>query len=417
MPPKVQNLVAVRSQGGVLPKHEALRQFKAAKTAAHGLLAMGTGVTEVAGTTGIQEQTVKLWLSKLIKEDYNITAVLAPHEIKRERPVSCDERVHARLKAELQPASKKDPGCLMRAAHASIVINPIPGIGCPARDTLHRALKQMGWGKLWRWGRIVLTDEMKRQRLAWCRRYRGTDWTKWVISDEKMWEKGKVLRRLLGKFYYGPLDGEVRGKDQPKQGQGFMKWAAIGFPLGPSMRTPLCTQEALPENHVSDKDGKEKKGGGINNQDYTDVLQLELIPLIQKHAKDARNRRYTVWFQQDGASIHGGEDVYTGNDKLKSGKDKGKPNCLGKVKEVLAPWQIRVPLWAPHSPDLSPIEMLWDHVQRQVAYDPHAGPAKFKFDVEVAWNAIPASLIEKLIMSMDKRIEACIAANGDVFAY
>ena len=238
MQPKAQSLVALPDgppkvhAGGVPTKEEAARRFLAAKHVAVGLLAGGIGKEEAATAAGVGLKTVGLWLEKLIEADYNLGDFFGKPTRKRDRPVSADERVHARLKAELQPASKKDPGCLMRAAHASIVINPIPGIGCPARDTLHRALKEMGWGKLWRWGRIVLTDEMKRQRLAWCRRYRGTDWTKWVISDEKMWEKGKVLRRLLGKFY--------------------------------------C---------------------GINNKDYTDVLQLELIPLIQKHAKDVRSTR------------------------------------------------------------------------------------------------------------------------------
>ncbi|UYV64113.1 hypothetical protein LAZ67_2006599 [Cordylochernes scorpioides] len=69
--------------------------------------------------------------------------------------------------------------------------------------------------------------------------------------------------------------------------------------------------------------------------------------------------------------------------------------------------------WPPYSPDLSPIEHVWDIIGRRL----HALPQPRSEDelwqmVEREWRAIPQDAIRTLIDSLPRRVAACIAVRA-----
>jgi transposase len=75
---------------------------------------------------------------------------------------------------------------------------------------------------------------------------------------------------------------------------------------------------------------------------------------------------------------------------------------------------IRVLPWSALSPDLSPIEHLWDGVGRCVRY--RQNPPETQQELHDAlvheWKNIPQAFIQRLIGSMRRRCEAAVAASG-----
>src|SRR5882757_10957796 len=75
---------------------------------------------------------------------------------------------------------------------------------------------------------------------------------------------------------------------------------------------------------------------------------------------------------------------------------------------------INVLKWPAQSPDLNPIEHLWQHLKRQLnAYEvPPAGIHELWDRVQMEWEKIPKEVCRNMIESMPRRIEAVIKAKG-----
>src|SRR3979490_3407271 len=70
--------------------------------------------------------------------------------------------------------------------------------------------------------------------------------------------------------------------------------------------------------------------------------------------------------------------------------------------------------WEPQSPDLNPIEHLWNHIKLQLCkYEALAtGVWQIWERVAEVWNAIEPEVCQKLIESMPRMVEAVIKAKG-----
>jgi transposase len=84
------------------------------------------------------------------------------------------------------------------------------------------------------------------------------------------------------------------------------------------------------------------------------------------------------------------------------------------TRQELQDRNITVINWPAYSPDLNPIETLWNEMKDTLQKD---YPAKMTYDqlqaaVKEVWDAIPEDRIRELIRSMRQRCEAGIAANG-----
>lgn len=68
--------------------------------------------------------------------------------------------------------------------------------------------------------------------------------------------------------------------------------------------------------------------------------------------------------------------------------------------------------WPSQSPDLNPIEHIWDHIDREIRK--HRVPNKnvLKERILEAWNNIPPEVTKNLVNSMQKRCQAVILSKG-----
>lgn len=133
--------------------------------------------------------------------------------------------------------------------------------------------------------------------------------------------------------------------------------------------------------------------GGLNADLYCQILEDELIQSMDYYGMNKEK----VIFQQD-------------ND----------PKHTSKIaKECLRKLNINVLEWPPQSPDLNPIEHLWDVLKRRLnAYETQPkGMHELWERIEKQWSEIGKEECLTLIESMPRRIEAVLKAKGGYTKY
>ncbi|GFV49457.1 transposable element Tcb2 transposase [Trichonephila clavipes] len=75
--------------------------------------------------------------------------------------------------------------------------------------------------------------------------------------------------------------------------------------------------------------------------------------------------------------------------------------------------------WPARSPDLTPIEQVWDFLGRRLATRtlPPVTIRELRLALQDEWAAMPQQLIDTLFLSMGRRCESCIAVRGDHIPY
>ncbi|GFU51643.1 transposable element Tcb2 transposase [Trichonephila clavipes] len=75
--------------------------------------------------------------------------------------------------------------------------------------------------------------------------------------------------------------------------------------------------------------------------------------------------------------------------------------------------------WPARSPDLNPIEHVWDFLGRRLAARtlPPVTIRELRLALQDEWAAMPPQLIDTLILSMGRRCETCLAVRGDHIPY
>ena len=81
--------------------------------------------------------------------------------------------------------------------------------------------------------------------------------------------------------------------------------------------------------------------------------------------------------------------------------------------------QIELLPWPARSPDLSPIEHVWDIIGRRLraASQSVQNIAQLRGQIGQAWSDIPQDEIRNLFDSMPRRVSACISENGGHTTY
>ena len=131
--------------------------------------------------------------------------------------------------------------------------------------------------------------------------------------------------------------------------------------------------------------------GRIAAIDYIHVLETHLIPFLTSLGEEA------FIFQEDNAPIHTTK-------KTIQWKHDNSITCLP---------------WPSQSPDLNPIEHLWDELEYRVhrrSILPKNENELYNFLLE-EWQKIPTSTLEKLVDSMPSRVQAVCNANGYPTSY
>jgi hypothetical protein len=94
--------------------------------------------------------------------------------------------------------------------------------------------------------------------------------------------------------------------------------------------------------------------------------------------------------------------------------DNAKPHTARITREYLVEAGLRVLEWPACSPDLNPIEHLWDELKRRVRAGVPVGTSipELMVAVEEEWHNIPQERIVNLIRSMPNRMQAVVKARG-----
>ncbi|GFS99184.1 transposable element Tc3 transposase [Trichonephila clavipes] len=91
-----------------------------------------------------------------------------------------------------------------------------------------------------------------------------------------------------------------------------------------------------------------------------------------------------------------------------------RPHRANIVDECLQSEDITRKDWLAYSPDMNPIEHVWDMLGRRIAarQPPPTCLPKLRRALLDEWCIIPQDQIDYLILSMSRRCKACIASSG-----
>lgn len=215
----------------------------------------------------------------------------------------------------------------------------------------------------------LLSDANCAKRLRFAREHKNwtvNQWRKVLFSDESTYElfcgeKRVYVRRRVGERY-------KKECCVPTVKHGFgslMVWGCIsGFGIG---RLHRCV-------------------GTVNQDQYIRILQEVMLP----SSADLFGRRNQFIFMHDNAPCH-----------------KAK-----KVTGFLRQKQIQVFDWPPQSPDMNPIENVWEILFQKVKGTKPKNLDELWEGLQTQWNNIPQEKIDRLIESMPERMNKVIKAHG-----
>jgi hypothetical protein len=112
-------------------------------------------------------------------------------------------------------------------------------------------------------------------------------------------------------------------------------------------------------------------------------------------------------------SIHDGRYIRRVNNALFQ-QDNARPHIANVSIDFLDDSQVDLLPWLPRSPDLSPIEHVWDLMGRRLTnlHNPPLTLAALRHEIQVGWNSVPQDEINHLIRSMPRRVRECIGSRS-----
>jgi hypothetical protein len=238
-------------------------------------------------------------------------------------------------------------------------------------QTVCNSLKVAGMKAVVKKKKPFLSKQHRKARLDFAlthQHWTMEDWKKVVWSDEtKINRLGSDGRKWVWKKAGEGLSDRLVQGTQKFGGGSVMVWGCMLWD-GPGYACRI--------------DGK------MDGDLYTKILEEDLQESLNYYDKDPGD----VIFQQDNDPKH---------------------TCK-KAKGWFQDHDYNVLLWPAQSPDLNPIEHLWDHVKRKLAeheVEPK-GVLELWERVEEEWNKIEAGVCQNLIESMPRRVAAVLKAKG-----
>lgn len=255
-----------------------------------------------------------------------------------------------------------------RRTTRSVADSWFAAVGRPIRlRTVYHRLRTMGLRSYRPHLVLPLTENHRRQRRDWCveRQQWNDEWNHIAFSDESRFCLGghdgrQRIRRMRGERRR--LDLAI--ERHVHRTLGVMVWGAIAF--GSRSRLLFIRGNMTAERYVND------------------VLQPIVVPYVRSIEDGI--------FQQDNA----------------------RPHIARVSRQFLELENIRVLPWPPRSPDLSPIEKVWDWMGRHIRDLPRPPTTldELRVAVQEAWDAVPQEFINNQIASMPRRVQECIEQHG-----
>ena len=236
-------------------------------------------------------------------------------------------------------------------------------------NTLKRRCEEAGYKLAAVKKQIMLTSGHRKARLVWCRE--RVQWTKrkWahvIWSDESAFQLHE--RKGLVRVRRRDCEKALRSCTVPREvggGGTVMVWACF---KGPTSGILLTIR------------------GKIDSARYREILQNGLLPSLDLF--DDIN----FIFQQDNAPVH----------------------TSRRTREWMQAEDIDLLPWPSKSPDLNPIETVWDLLDRKLRKLQLASLKDLERALHTAWLEIPPETFAALSSSMPARILKCISARGHI---
>lgn len=243
-------------------------------------------------------------------------------------------------------------------------------------ETVRRSLKEAGMKSGPKIKKPLLRPKHIQDRLNFAKKYQEwtvEDWKRVIWSDEtKVNRFGSDGRKWCWKQVKTGIQDRQVQKTIKHGGGSIMIWGCMTA-QGPGFLSKI--------------------DGGLDAALYCNILDDELVNTMEWYGLDVED---TI-FQHD-------------NDPKHTAKATSK---------WLQEHHIRVLDWPAQSPDLNPIEHLWEHLKRRLsAYDSAPTGVHQLWDrVQHEWELITAEDCMRLIESMPRRIEAVLKAKGKYTKY
>ncbi|UYV64166.1 hypothetical protein LAZ67_2006860, partial [Cordylochernes scorpioides] len=350
----VEAIETLSTYGERMPGHRKRRQFKQTDAFTRGMVIglkrAGWSIRQIAANTHLGASTVhRLWRRWLEQEN---VAIYRNAGATRVTSARVDRRILRQAVAAPQST------CTAILQHVQDTLDH-----SISTRTISSRLVANGLHSCRPLRRLPLTPPNRRQRLEWCRARSTwmTEWHRVVFSDESRFCLSSDSRRVRVWRRRGERSNPAAIVERPTVRQrGIMVWGAIAY----DSRSPLLRIQ-----------------GTMTAQRYVDDVQR---PVTLPYLQGVPNALY----QQD-------------NDR---------PHTARISQQALQ--DVQMLPWPPYSPDLSPIEHVWDIIGRRL----HALPQPHSEDelwqmVEREWRAIPQDAIRTLIDSLPRRVAACIAVR------
>lgn len=217
----------------------------------------------------------------------------------------------------------------------------------------------------------LLNAVQREKRIAFCKKYKlwkKEDWQKVMFSDESTFSQfGTHLHRVRR-----PANERYNSRytiKTIKHPQKIMVWGCFSA----SGRGTL---------HFM------KQGETVNARKYIEVLEDRLSATMTIHG--------TTWFQQDGAPAH----------------------TAGTVRKWFQDHKINLLDWPGNSPDLNPIENLWELLKRKLAAKCPKNLQDVVFWLKYIWcHEVTPELCQRLANSMTDRITDVLHKKGHQTKY
>lgn len=321
---------------------------------------VGASVSKVAEVFSVSRGTVSKIYSAYLKSGKTSSA-----KSQRGRKCVLSDRDRRALR-KIVTKTKKTTAAKVTAEMNVVLKNPV------STKTIRRELHKQGI-----YGRAAIqkpfiSDANACNRKKWCLSHKAWTMEQWktvIWSDESCF----TLFPTSGRVYVWRTPSQAFETDcllpRVKHGGGsVMVWAAISwFSVG-----PMITLQ-----------------GHITAKDYVNILADHVHPMVQTLFPNGDGV-----FQDDKAPVHTAHIVQ---------------DWFAEHEDEVS----HLP-WPPQSPDINIIEPLWATLEKKVRdrYPPPSSLSELATVLQEEWNKIPLASLHELYLSIPRRLQAVLTANG-----
>lgn len=263
---------------------------------------------------------------------------------------------------------------------------------------LPATLLRLTWGERSRWGNILSAQTIRRRiREAGLRSRKMRKRPRLTpahFASRELWAMQRVhwrqqqWRRVIfsdeSRFRLFQADGRTRVWREPRQEM--------------LQQHVQCTEQQSASVHVwagitlFSKTDLVFLDANVTGDSYADLLQTRLLPFATAAYGGVNN----CILQDDNAPPH-------------------RAAVVTQLKEEL---HIRTLRWPSRSPDMNPIEHVWDFLKRTIQREnPPQNVAQLRQAIADAWQGLPQDYLRRLILGMPRRVSALLAARGGYTRY